>query len=293
MHLSRVEEKDLVAKIREYTRAGNMAARDEAAAELYGLYRTPIRRRALFLADSVEDADEILSIAWARFLEEYDPSKSSVTTFMWRLLKNATSTFYGRRHRGESLTEFLDGDREDEQATSWGLPHPDPGPEAFLLRTQAYEELLRAAFQNDSPTHQRITFGFNRLLEWKPQEITAQLSPQLLLRLALTLTTDYAQVSSFPQLRVLDLMAPLHADLKMKNSTFMRDEKTRRTWKHLLDSVAAGTVLQQYYSGKDEAAKCQNINAWSDTIRRKIVSRLARTAGRGSIKLEKAGANRG
>lgn len=64
-------------------------------------------------------------------------------------------------------------------------PHP-PLPVVVL-----HDKLLRIIFQCCAKPHQLIAFGFNKLLEWTPQEIVRELSNDLLKELALRLKKDY------------------------------------------------------------------------------------------------------
>jgi len=212
------------------------------------------------------DAEDIASETWLRFCkcaDRFDPQRASLLTFLRAIARNAAIDFYRKVRENDSP-----GARETAETAA-------PIDLEFPALRQEYERILLYVMSDIGPPHQRITFGFHKMLEWNASEIAGRLSPRMLGELAKTLAEDYRRAARLPGEYSARAFAPLMADLARAVGRCLKDSKTRSTWMHLADKVAKDTRLEEYYTGGERTHRTQNIEQWSTSLRRRVILRLA------------------
>lgn len=229
---------------------------------LFGFFRIRVRD------DSV--ASDLAQETWLEVLghgETFDPDRGSFWTFtrIW-------ADFVLRRH-WQSVgrdRERLDRRAEDEdspggalveaRAAASGLASED----ASTLRT-VLRKVLACALSCERPPNEIVAFGFTKL-EWKPREITVNLSASTLRDLSQRLERDY--VALVPDPEIAASFAPLRAKLERGLDELLSDPRSKRAYAHVPDGPTGPMKLESYFApgANPESA----VTRWWDTVKRTV-----------------------
>lgn len=251
----------------------------DVAADLGDLVRQHERRLYGFFRVRVGDdsaAGDLAQETWVEVLghgDTFDPGLGSFWTFtrIW-------AGFVLRRH-WEARGRERERERGDGGPSGNDEPyHPDPG-ERFDARVLAAEDatsLSRAlrqivccAFACPRPPNEIIAFGFTKL-EWKPREITMNLSDSTLDELASRLERDY--VALVPDPEIAAAFEPLRGKLEQSFADLVSDPRSKRAYAHVPDGPTGPIELRAYFAPDANAES--TVTRWWDTVKRAVFRQL-------------------
>jgi hypothetical protein len=150
------------------------------------------------------------------------------------------------------------------------------GGDAAPSLAEAYGELLRLTFNGTSPPHQLLTFGFVKLLGWKPRAVVASFSSVILCELEERLETAYSNRTQLKEDVVAACFAQLQKQMRETFGEVVKEPIIRKTYPHLLAYVVGTTTLQQYFTEPDEEGQADNIVKWWAAVRRRAWKEVQR-----------------
>jgi len=250
--------------------------------ELYLRYKNSIRGyiagRCFWIGQNVKgiaekDVDprikDMEQNTWKEMLQKistYDSSKASFYTFIcyWANIIIKRYSFRAVIEMPISALKDQDGEETDEEFLGriGGQTQIFPSDECL----DKYNEFLEITFSQCGPPHQLITFGFNKLIDWGPQDIVKELSLVLLRELTERLISDFEGESKLPAYIVRNCFKPLKDKMDKKLKEVLEDEVSKNTYINLIENKTGKTVLKNYY-GKDPE---HNISDWSDKVLKRI-----------------------
>jgi DNA-directed RNA polymerase specialized sigma24 family protein len=257
MALTRAEEKALILKLK-----ASSAASDAIWETLHSEYDRAILRYAAHATRNAEDARDIAQQAWIRLWDyraKFDPGKNSVPGFLRLLVARAAAS----RYRPERVIVSIDDDGDDNSTRPLKdiLSGKQLSPEELTELRQLYFLILKTLSELGNPMHQKLAFGFLRFLEEESGRIVSEFSPQTLA------VMEMAFEAKFPGAPCRDTDKAFQAFRKSLNDPV--------DWEHVQAAHAGSTRFGIYFEVQSEEARRQKVQAWADTIRKKIIFRLA------------------
>ena len=236
---------------------------------IYGAYASTISRLARFFTRDDADAEDVALLVWERFwryLPKIDPARGSMLVLLRNFLRSATTENYRLRRE-------LDLQFEPDALT-------EDTPEERIVRVEkraellsVFEETLEEVLVHGGPPHERIVFGFNRLLQWLPSEMTWIFSNLTLGDLERRLEATYGEETG-SSLGTAETFRRLRLDLQQTNGAFLRRRQPPSS-ASLLHQIAASTQLREYFIGETQEAHQREISNWVQQVRRRVLHRLS------------------
>ncbi len=247
----------------------------EATATLDDLVRDHERRLYGFFRARVRDdsaADDLAQETWVEVLrhgETFDPERGTFWTFtrIW-------ADFVLRRHwqslvrDRERLDRDVEGDDSPPESTV-GAPSPALASEDASTVAALLRRILACALSCSRPPNEILAFGFTKL-EWKPREITMNLSDSTLRDLTRRLETDYVAVVPDPE--IAEAFAPLRAKLEQSLDELLSDPRSKRTYAHVPAGPTGPLALGAYFA--PDANRESTVTRWWDTVKRTVFREL-------------------
>jgi RNA polymerase sigma-70 factor, ECF subfamily len=152
----------------------------DAFGRLVAEHHGSLRRVARLYVANAAIADEVVQDTWLgviRGLWAFE-GRSSLKTWIFRILVNRARTRGVREGRSASLTSALPTESETEAGPGWTPPTPDPGssPEQSLL-TKELGDRLRAVIDT-LPSNLRIVLWLRDVEGWSSDEVCNALAIQ-------------------------------------------------------------------------------------------------------------------
>ena len=259
-----------------------------------GLVESHHRRLLGWFRARVGDRDLAADLAqrtWVEVLERartFDPERGAFWTFtkIW-------SRFVLLRHYSElrhlwlfTLDHGELGDVPNGQpgSTSDAAIAPldqwagAPAAEALLSASAVFLELLHHVFQCKRLPHEVITFGFVKLLDWKPQRVVAELADQSLQDLAARLEAEYLRYVPLDGVR--EAFGPLREKLGCSLEHIQVDGRTSGAYQELLHRTAGASLLREYFPRDTDPREA--VTRWWSAVNRVLKVRLLEL-GRGPL----------
>lgn len=251
---------------------------------LFSRYRAEVNAYIRSRSQRREDAEDISQDTWAEVLKklaQYDSQRGNFVAFAknhahWKMV--AYYAELGEWSRVKILAQDLFRNQlpfeEKSDATEFLRRAKDssPTPEEMSEKAELFDRFLRVAFSSSIAPHQLISFGFARLLEWRPREIVAELSEQFLENLEARLEDDYSQVLLGRKTYLRERLSPLREKMDCKVDDVIEDPNTRAVYAHLLNRLVGQTMLSDYYTIRGNPE--QNIDEWCWSVKRRILPEL-------------------
>jgi nucleoside phosphorylase/DNA-directed RNA polymerase specialized sigma24 family protein len=246
----------------------------ESLAQFYETYERTVFGFARFVSSNDADAADVAELAWDSFsrrLPKIDPERGPILPMLRRHVETAAVDFYRRREREVQLDVGPFDPIEDV---------PTPEGRIVELETRAaiheeYEDLLRIVLVHGGPPHERIVFGFNRLLDWRPQKIVADLSDLTLTDLEKNLEAIYLKALDVGTELATRIFGRLRSDLRRETHTFF-PRKMRHVPEAVLYRLAADTKLGDYFVRSGPGEHGREITEWVESVRRRVLRRVDR-----------------
>lgn len=231
-----------------------------------------------------EDVEDISQDTWAEVLKklsQYDSQRANFVAFVknhahWKMV--AYYGELGERSRLEILAQDLLGSKlpfeEESGATDIlrRVKDSTPSPEEIAERAELFDRFLKVVFSSSIAPHQLISFGFARLLEWRPREIVAELSEQFLRNLEARLEDDYSRILLGQKTYLRERLSPLREKIDCEVDDVIEDPNTRTAYAHLLNRLVGQTKLSDYYTIHGDPE--QNIDEWCWSVKRRALLEL-------------------
>jgi DNA-directed RNA polymerase specialized sigma24 family protein len=276
MSLQDLDDMALIEKARQGSAPAfeTLFSRHRAAVDAY--IGSRVRRR--------EDVEDISQDTWTEVLKklsQYDSQRANFAAFAknhahWKMV--AYYEELGERGRVEILAQDLLRNElpfeEESGATDIlrRVKDSSPSPEERSEKAELFDRFLKVAFSSSIAPHQLISFGFARLLEWRPREIVAELSEQFLRNLEARLEDDYSRILLGQKTYLRERLSPLREKMDCEVDDVIEDPNTRAVYAHLLNHLVGQTKLSDYYTihGNPE----QNIDEWCWSVKRRVLLEL-------------------
>lgn len=261
------------ARLVLHAKSSDTSAR-ESLAQFYEAYELTVFGLARFVSSNDEDAADVAELAWdsfGRFLPRIDPERGSVLALLRRHVQSAAGDFYRRRERA------IPFDAEPFDPVD-DLPTPEErivGLETRAAMHEQFEDLLRIVLIHGGPPHQRIVFGFNRLLDWQPKEIVAELSHLTLAELERRLEAGYLKAVDVGTELPSRIFGHLRSDLRREPHSFSTRGMPRLP-ESVLYRLAADTKLGDYFVRSGQGEHVIEIANWVESVRRRVLRRVER-----------------
>lgn len=284
MGLTDTDEARLVERARGGDRRAFDALYPHLERQVYGF----IRARAYNDADTQELAQQTWLTVWQK-LSTYNRTRGSLHSFVKYWAGITLLRYYyacGRRRTVELLfseltTRFPELEQEEEldEVVAGLTTYFDLSAEEELLLNEdkgdlavAYEELLTLTFNDSSPPHQLIAFGFVKLLAWAPRQVVAELSDLPMQNLTERLETGYAHDSQLPKEQIRLCFRHLREQMGHPFWQAVTEPKTQKTYPSLRNCLVGTTTLRDYYTGKTVEHHAADVTKWWDAVKRRVWS---------------------
>lgn len=268
--------------------------RNEAAfQELRRRYERKVYGYVRVRIDNDMDADEVAQKTWLEVWQKmptYDPARGTLIAFVLFWAGIFLKRYYDEKHTPQArvllfsqLGHTYDVEEESEVETelarlSMESPADIPGAvkeeaqdhENTTSLTEVYTELLRLTFHGTSPPHQLLTFGFVKLLGWKPQAVAASLSSVILRELEERLETAFVNRTQLKEDVAAACFDQLRKHMQETFGDVVQEPITRKTYPHLLAYRVGTTTLQQYFTKLDGEGWADNIVKWRAAVHRRV-----------------------
>jgi len=273
MSLQDLDDMALIEKAKQGSAPAfeTLFSRYRAAVDVY--IGSRVRRR--------EDVEDISQDTWTEVLKKlskYDYQRANFVAFVknhahWKMV--AYYEKLGEWGRVEILAQDLLRNFEEESGATDILKRvkdSSPSPEEIIEKAELLDRFLKVAFSSSIAPHQLISFGFARLLEWRPREIVAELSEQFLRNLEARLEDDDSRILLGQRTYLRERLSPLREKMDCQVDDVIEDPNTRAVYAHLLNRLVGQTKLSDYYTihGNPE----QNIDEWSWSVKRRVLLEL-------------------
>ena len=249
---------------------------------LYGFFRARVREDAA--------ASDLAQETWVEVLrhgDTFDAGKGSFWTFtrIW-------ADFVLRRHweRGQKEREriALEPSSEPDEGGGPGAgERPDtgrPSPHDSVQLSRLLRMVLRCALACSRPPNEILVFGFTKL-EWKPREITMNLSDEILRTLAARLEREYVALVPDPELA--SAFSPLREKLELSLSQILSDPRSLRAYDHVPAEPTGSLLLRAYFP--PAANPDAIVTRWWDTVKRSVFRELRKESMLMATSADRAG----
>ncbi len=236
---------------------------------LFGFIRWQIR-----CADADRIAREILSDAFVflrSHISDYDPNRSRFRTFA-KLHVDSLRKKRFRRGREMPVSWVSDPDQEDPVTRLPEPPDPSRSIEHELIQYEQAKHLLRVSFGLSCPPHQLVTFGFNRLLEWKPRNIVKELSGHPLADIEVRLENGFIGKSPYDEEFVRDCFTGLRQGMEALFGSLVTHPKAQRAHPNLLHRKTGTILLRDFYP--DNHDREDAVTKWSNNVWKSLRIRM-------------------
>jgi DNA-directed RNA polymerase specialized sigma24 family protein len=273
--------------------------RDEPAfQELHRRYERKVYGRLRVRVENDMDADDLAQRTWLevwRRMSDYDPAREFIAfVFFWAgillkryyteqqspqariLLFSQLSRTQDVEEEGEIETELARLSAKSLMDTYGALGEDVQDSESTTPPTDVYLELLRLTFNGTSPPHQLVTFGFVKLLGWKPRTVVASLSSVALHELEERLEVAYINRTQLRENVAAACFDQLRRQMQETFEEVVKEPITRKTYPHLLTCVVGTTTLQQYFTKPDEEGRADNVVKWRAAVHRRVWKEVQR-----------------
>jgi RNA polymerase sigma factor (sigma-70 family) len=223
---------------------------------------------------------------WRR-IRTFDPRIGSFWAFTRVWADIVLRRHWARQARPESAAAnatdepTLDGHDDapmEIQVPDWPvIAGASRSPENSVDVTRVLSALLKHVAECARPPHEIIVFGFSRL-EWKPNEIAAELGDVTLGDLEARLEADYAAAACAPPIR--ELWRPLRDKLANPLRDCIDDPRTQRLYPDLLRRITGQTRLREYFSSDRPPEEL--LTRWWDSVKRAVFADI-RAHDRGQL----------
>lgn len=191
------------------------------------------------------------------FKDHYDPEQGTVAQYVCGACRNRIADIRKDLAKSPLIVDPVVLDTRLQQDWRSSLEE--------LQRAQVLHAFAEAMMKHGGAPHQVIAAGFNHLIAEfsnEPTKIATELGPKLLGPLGLDLGQMYHKEMQargdfwvLPEEQVSAYFKPLHAKLQRLVRDVLEDRDDLRRYKHLLDKMAAVTLLKDYFSHGEENAK--------------------------------------
>lgn len=138
------------------------------------------------------------------------------------------------------------------------LPDIPPPPDKEIVI-----ELLLITFRCCAKPHQLIAFVFNKLLEWKPQEIVEELSDNPLKELSLKLREDYCSCFHPFEEEIAPCFSPLLEKMERDVREVYTEPEYLERLRDVMDQKVGSTCLRDYCGDNPTAS----IGDWANKVK--------------------------
>lgn len=251
------------------------AAMSPGFERLYREHHPKLRLMALHTVRSPDHADDIEQEGWKRFnaaLPRFDLEMPAFPLLASCVRTAGIDYYRPQRNRylpqsGDDLPDIIDI-RQTPEADTIARFEAEVRSEVF------FGLLCFAMGRSGGPVHERLSFGFNRLLESLPRVIVKTQAHSRLAEMTATLLLGYIKDSGLPESRVLSAFQSLHEDLPRR--LFEADRATAEKYRATrLPQLPVGEGLYgDYLPVSAEAA----VGQWTDNVMRRL-KKVARPSG--------------
>jgi RNA polymerase sigma factor (sigma-70 family) len=262
----------------------------EACNELLTAYdrdiRGSIRPRA-----REQDVDDILQEARIRIWKKirlYETERAPLVTFLKKYAIWSTLDFYRKRQQrrqvemlvGEICEHYPDWENDEEMLEIMGACSPpnqgdDPNREKVHEHEAVLNKLLELWLSIDRPPHERIAFGYCKMLDWKPGDLAAKSSDELLAQLTADLEADFTGQSKLDEAFIHSAFESLRSQMPQTLRAVITNRDTQLRYLKLLDRHVGDTMLRDYYAGSPAA----DISHWWFGVRRRVLHKAVTERG--------------
>jgi DNA-directed RNA polymerase specialized sigma24 family protein len=230
------------------------------------------------------DADDIAQQLWMTVLDkidQFDPQRANFAGFLKYRASIAALRWFHERNNvlgramlfSEMESRYGESPKEPEIVeAAIAAQRNIETPEQRIETTERYSELLRATFATPSPPHQLISFGYCKLLEWRPQELVKESSNISLGEMEIEFEKKYIEHIPAESDLVRGALSRLRKSLDRCFSDVVSDPATVAMYPQLSSKRVGDTTLAQYYRDDPE----QNVAHWVYAVRRRTVAALGR-----------------
>jgi len=227
-------------------------------------------------------AEELAQRAWIEVLRRihtYTSERASFFTFtlIWadKILRRHRTQVAIERKRFVYRTILGEHEGDDDDPIHPGSDageSPTEPPTVVIDRPQVFSAMLALTLGCDRMPHEILTFGYIRLLGWKPAAFVAEFRSATLREIATLLYRDYRQdvADGVVDLHFRNFIERLAAPL----TSWKCDPRTRKPYAAFLDLEAGGTRLEQYFR-EDKVAE-ELVAHWWDAVAGHVGVRMTR-----------------